>query len=163
MAASFVVSYAVAGVAMKRILEFSRHLAKEWFGFRAILRQDRDVFDAEMVKAFDKAKKLSDFIGMIVRLTFAMVFVAYCFTKAHDTTSWLYKYSYRIAGGFGAAITAYFGFLISRIVFEYFMRDVGAAKQYWLKVIVLFISLFLFWSVFTTILDVAQHAAKFAQ
>src|SRR3974390_2463034 len=56
----------------RRLIEIVRHLAKEWLGFRTILRSDRTVFEAEMVTAFDTAKKLSDFIGMIVRLTFVM-------------------------------------------------------------------------------------------
>jgi hypothetical protein len=73
----------------------------------------------------------------IVQLTFLMVFVAYFYSKAGLSTSWWWRYSYSIVANFGAGFTLYFGFLISRIVFEYFVRDIAVHYNPWGRAVAL--------------------------
>jgi hypothetical protein len=134
--------------------------SQRWGGVRVLLRQDKAHFEAEMIVAFDKAKRLSDFIGRIVRLTFLMVFVAYFFTKANAATSWWWKYAYATTWIFSAAFTSYFWVLISRIILEYFMRDFTHHTRLRVRAIMFVISLYYFWTVTNGIYDIAYAIAQ---
>jgi hypothetical protein len=145
---------------MERFLELGKDFFKEWGGLRILLNQNRAQLEAEMILGFDKAKRMSDFIGMIVRLTFLMVFVAYFVTKTKLSTSWWWWYYYGSAVGFGLIFTFYFGFLIIRIVLQYFLRDVVVHTNPWIKALMLVINIYFYYVVASGIIDIAQAIAR---
>ncbi len=151
---------------MKRFLELCKDFLKEWGGLRILLAQDRAQIEAEMSEAFSKAKRLSYFLGMIVQLTFLIIFTSYFFAKAHDATSGLWGYKYGMAGTFGVMFTGYFSFLISRVVFQYFMRDMAVHRNPWIKAIMFIVVLYFYWVAITSVYEIAQaiaHVTKLNQ
>jgi hypothetical protein len=86
---------------MKRFLELCKSYIMDWGGVGTLLRRDRAYFEVEMRLVFDRAKHLSDFIGMVVQLTFLMVFVAYFVAKSKSSTSWWWGSVYSSTAGAG--------------------------------------------------------------
>jgi hypothetical protein len=146
---------------VKRVLEAVRRSAKTgWLAGRSYyLDTDKAHFETEMAAAFGKAKQLSDFLGMLVRLTFAIVFVRYCFTRPDPGTSYWQQSLRSTAGGVGFMLTVYFGVQISKIIFTYFMRDMAVHRKGWIRAITLVAALYFYWSVVSTISHLAESLA----
>jgi hypothetical protein len=138
-----------------------RFAKRSWLAGRSYyLDTDKAHFETEMADAFGKAKPLSDFLGMLVRLTFAMAFVRYCFATPSGPTSYWHQGLRQTAGGAGIMITGYFGIQISRVIFAYFMQDMAVHRKWWLRVISLVAALYFYWAVTTTIWQLAESLAS---
>lgn len=138
-----------------------RRFAKTfWLAVRSYyLDTNKAHFETEMVEAFGKAKPLSDFLGMLVRLTFAMAFVRYCFATPSVPTSYWQQGLRQAAGGVGVMITGYFFIQVSRIIFGYFMRDMAVQRIWWVRGIMLVVQVYFYFAVTFTILQLAESLA----
>jgi hypothetical protein len=146
---------------VKRAFEAVRRFVKTaWLAGRYYyLDTDKAHFDAEMAEAFGQAKPLSDFLGMLVRLTFAMAFVRYCFTTPSVPRSYWAQGLRQTAGGAGIMITGYFGIQISRVIFAYYMRDMAVFRVGWRRGFALIVALYFYLAVTTTIWQLAESLA----
>jgi hypothetical protein len=147
---------------VNRAFEAVRRFAKTgWLAGRFYyLDTDKAHFEAEMAEAFGKAKPLSDFLGMLVRLTFAMAFVRYCFATPSVPRSYWQQGLRQTAGGVGVMITGYFGIQISRVIFAYFMRDMAVHRIWWVRALSLVVALYFYWAATTTIWQLAESLAS---
>jgi hypothetical protein len=147
---------------VKRAFEAVRRFPKTaWLAGRSYyLDTDKTHFDAEMTEAFGKAKPLSDFLGMLVRLTFAMAFIRYCFATPSVPRSYWEQGLRQTAGGAGIMITGYFAIQISRVIFAYYMRDMAVFPVGWRRGVALVVALYFYLAVTTTIWKLAESLAS---
>ena len=134
----------------------NRFLAKS-LGLRVVFRKD---LVAEMAQAFDKAKGLSDFIGMIVQLTFTVAFFFYFIQKMSAATSWGYLCWYSTVALLGGVVAIYFWLLISRILSGYFVYLQSFVRHPWGQAVVLFFFLYCYLAVITGIWDISITLAR---
>lgn len=80
-------------------------------------------FDLNFNSKFDAAKRLSDFIGMVVRIAFAEFATFYFLHKASQETSWL-SLVYGICAVSALLVTIRFASLIITIMFLWETREV---------------------------------------
>lgn len=155
----------IAAIWARRAFEATRRFAKTvWLVARwYYVDTDKAHFETEMAEAFSKAKPVSDFLGMLVRLTFAMAFVRYCFATSNAPMSYWRQVLRQSAGGVGIVITGYFGFQIARVILAYFARDFAVQRTGWIRAIMVVVSLFWYLAVTATILDLVESLAKIAK
>jgi hypothetical protein len=115
---------------------------------------------ADMAWAFNTAKGLSDFIGMIVYLTFAWAFVIYFVEKSSAAPSWWVRHNYATAAFFTAIIALYLVFLLGRVIIEYFMYLASVARHPWVRVLSVALALYCYWAVSTSIWDISVRRAQ---
>jgi hypothetical protein len=146
---------------VKRPFETVRRFAKTaWSAGRYFyFSTDKAYFDAEMAEAFGQAKPLSDFLGMLIRVTFAMAFVRYCFATPSVPRSYWTQGLRQTAGGAGIMVTAYFTIQISRVILAYYLRDMAVFPVGWKRGIALVVALYFYLAVTTTIWQPAESLA----
>ena len=85
-------------------------------------------------KAFDRAKRTSDFIGMVVRFAFANYAVAYFFNawkvapNGPGVGDHLHKWALAISSMVTLGLMVYFGWQIFEVITAHFMRDAASQR-----------------------------------
>lgn len=100
---------------------------RRWL-FEALPVPDKEKEDAEFEKVFNKTKRISDFIGMIVRWSFAYFACLYFFQKAPDQSQ-CYRFVFGICGTMSLLLTIYFGIHINRLMQMYEQREAGRINR----------------------------------
>ncbi len=132
---------AIRGVAIsaqrylaKHLIDFQHHLSCQWFEMHSALNPPKERSRAEIARAFEKAKGLAHFIGMILSLGFAVTLGTFCFERLKAATGWIDLSAYSIGAVFFLGLGACLWFWISSIGFRYFWDDVADNRLIWLKV-----------------------------
>ena len=117
--------------------------------FKEVLRSKAHIFDSENIKnlfeeQFSNAKKLSDFIAMIVRLAFVQFAVNYFIIAAKEATEF-YKFVYLICSITAFIISVVIFMRIVTVIFLYYLHGLGEIKSI-LGKILLFAST-VFWAI----------------
>ena len=90
---------------------------------------------------FDKAKRLSDFIGMIVRLGFVFFTFLFFSGLAQKEHSWFISYMFGMCAVFSLGLYLAMFFRITILVDIYFLSDTRHQKNRFLKIIIGLMSL----------------------
>jgi hypothetical protein len=140
----------------KRLINFQHHLGSVWFEMRSTLNLPKEQPQAEVARAFENAKGLADFIGMVVSLGFTVALYTFCFEQMKSTTGWIDFSAYSVAAVFFLGLSACLWFWTSSIVFHYFWEDVADNRLVWLKAITLLLLLMQCFAVTWTIYKFAE-------
>ena len=82
---------------------------------------------------FDKAKALSDFIGMFVRLAFASFAIAYFFKRQTEVQSFSAKWAFGLCAFLCLGIAVRFGYHIVVMIMAFELRSVHAWRSTWAR------------------------------
>jgi hypothetical protein len=118
----------------KQVIDFQHYLGSLWFETRSALNLPKEQSQAEIARAFENAKGLAHFIGMIVNLGFAVALCTFCFKQMKATRGWMDLSAYSVAMVFFLGLSSCLWFWISSIGFRYFWGDVADNRLGWLKV-----------------------------
>ena len=105
-----------------------------------IFKGDKAAIETERDVQFESAKRLSDFVGMIIRFAFANFATLYLLTKA-TTVPGVSGWALAVSGGFAAAITVVFGIKLYIIILLNEARGVAAFSSKWAKIISIVLTL----------------------
>jgi hypothetical protein len=94
----------------------------------------KEAADAHRNRIFDEAKRLSDFIGMIVRLAFLFYAVSYFTSQmfAHGDT--LKGYAFGLCLTVSLGLSGIFGGQIFAIIYIHHLRDVSVQTNRWVRI-----------------------------
>ena len=96
------------------------------------LRMSEAEFEAERNTVFDSAKRVSDFVGMIVRLAF-LQFVFLFFLNEAPKAGGVFGFALGLCAVSSLGLSIYLARGIMRIVFLWELRDARRAEPAWAK------------------------------
>ena len=108
---------------------------------------------------FDKAKKLSDFVGIVIRLAFAMFAAFFFFQRWHNEPNWVLNSPY-FAGGVCAGIISFalMGHVLM-LSFHYFAKDLAGQKRRVMKMLVVVLAVLVSLATFVGIIMLTMELA----
>lgn len=118
----------------KHLIDFQHRLSRRWFEMHSARDLPKGRSQAEIARAFENAKCLAQFIGMILSLGFTVTLSTFCFEQLKTTTGWIDLSAYSISAVFFLGLAACLWFWVSSIGFRYFWDDVADNQLIWLKV-----------------------------
>jgi len=140
---------------VKRVIAFA---AQIYDGVRKLIisRVGHSTEDADVsIKYhFDKAKILSDFIGMIIRLAYVIGFTAFVYTKSQKDISYIILLLLCMCILFAMFYRIYI------IIFQYFARDMTFHSSVLLRLITYIAALYLTYTLMRAILELCIEIAK---
>lgn len=95
-----------------------------------LISQNKDDYNSNAQRNFDAAKKLSDFVGMIVRYAFAQGATTYFFKKL-ETATGAGRYALWLCAIFAFFLTLVLGIRILWIIVLYEAEDIHATENVW--------------------------------
>jgi hypothetical protein len=114
----------------------------------------------QLAEPFHQAKGLSDFVGIIVSMTFTMAFCIFSFDKISTKTFGFEAAGYANVALASAILACYFFLLITRMIFLYLFQDVRSELPLWYRIVFGLISMVTYFSLLTGIWNVAIALAK---
>jgi hypothetical protein len=113
---------------------------------RWIAKQLADVFaippnkaaaDEHRNKVFDQAKRVSDFIGMIVRLAFMFYASSYFGAQVSANLNTLKGFAFGLCWIIALGVSVVFGGQIFAIIYIHHLRDAAVQTNRWIRILML--------------------------
>jgi Rad3-related DNA helicase len=89
----------------------------------SVMRMSQEDFNINIDESFNRAKRLTDFVGILIRWSFVQ-FAGYYFLESSSSADhWFEKYAFQYCGIGAFGVAVYFSIRIFSIIFLYWASD----------------------------------------
>ncbi|HXZ88626.1 MAG TPA: hypothetical protein VEF07_08635 [Candidatus Binataceae bacterium] len=125
----------------------------------AFLYSTKESLQPKLHYYYGRAKIMSDFVGMIVRLGVCGFIIVYIFHKYDLTTSRYEGVMLYLGSGEVILFTIMFAWNVQQVIFEYLLSELAVHRNMTIRVIVLIYNLVLLIAIYTVIQSVVAQMA----
>lgn len=98
-----------------------------------LTKLSEEQYKANLESNFSAAKRLSDFIGLIIRWSFAQFAGYYFYQASHSTEFWLTKFVFGYCALMAFVVAIYMGVYVATLTLLYWASDVLAQGSRWMR------------------------------
>lgn len=125
-----------------------------------VINASKEDLHKELDLHFEKAKRASDFIAMIFRLSLAIFAMKFFWTQADNQPNFIYRYAYHFTSLAALALTLYLGSRISAIIATYWSMDAATVQRGWQRYLVWVLGTLLSLAIWLSVFRLAWDFAR---